>query len=66
MRLAHRGFFFGEITLTNERSFWKGLGPWQMPWSFPQKHMAISGPKAEDCLTAMPQHPFEDILPDRS
>jgi hypothetical protein len=23
MRLAHRGFFFGEIT--NERSFWKGL-----------------------------------------
>jgi hypothetical protein len=32
MRLAHRGFFFGEITLTNERSFWKGLGPWQMPW----------------------------------
>jgi hypothetical protein len=63
MRLAHRGFFFGEITLSNERSFLERAGPVADAMaveSFPQKQMAISGPMA------MAQHPFEDILPDRS
>ena len=32
MRLAHRGFFFGEITLSTSAHFWKGLGPWQIQW----------------------------------